>query len=243
MDLVYAGGAWSDGTNADRLTKNQFARLCGLGIMRLYRKVFRLRTDIRGLDHLPPGPRIFAANHPNISDAFQLPLFLPDGLTLIAQASQFRAPILGWIMTHSGQIPVQRANGQEAFDRACATLRQGGDILIFPEGTVNPGDRERCARTGAVRMALATGAPIIPLGIHVASGDTVDLRFCAFGSAHLGRWQYRGRFSVRAGRPWRPGDDPQEERYPRALTRHLMARIHGQVQQAAQEGGSETDTA
>ena len=116
--------------------------------MKAYVALFALKHRVKGLENLPPGAKILAANHPNISDAFQLPLLLEDRLTIVAQASQFRAIVLGWILTHSGAIPVHNGRGREAFELSCQALREGKTVLIFPEGgNVTPGRRAR-ARHG-----------------------------------------------------------------------------------------------
>ena len=217
-------------------SQSEFAYACGLALMKTYVALFALKHRVKGLENLPPGPKILAANHPNISDAFQLPLLLKDRLTVVAQASQFRAILLGWILTHSGAIPVHNGRGREAFELSCQALREGKTVLIFPEGTVNPEGRQMKARSGTVRMALATGVPIVPIGIYVPARDTIDLRYTTHGVGHLGRWQFRGTFSVQIGRPWCPakglsakGNRPTVH----ALTRRLMDRIYTLVRSAA----------
>ena len=203
-----------------------------------YLALFQLRSKVKGAINLPTGPKILAANHPNATDTFFLPCILPERLYALAQGNLFNLPIFGWLLSRAGQIPVWPERRALAYEKACELLRQGRTILIFPEGKLNPAQFPMQAGTGAVRMSLVTGAPIIPIGIYVADRDTFCLNFRSKTSSHTGRWQVRGWCSFQFGEAW----DPSREEIPggglpaaRYLTDLLMEKIYRLVHAASEE--------
>lgn len=86
----------------------------------------------------------------------------------LAKDGLFRAKVLGWFMRDAGQIPVQRltADAVGAFDAAVAAVNDGECIVVYPEGTItrDPNLWPMRGKSGAARIALATGAPVIPIG-------------------------------------------------------------------------------
>lgn len=203
-----------------------------------YLTLFRLRCKVNGAINLPTGPKILAANHPNATDMFFLPRLLPERLYVLAQGNLFNLPIFGWLLSRAGQIPVWPERRALAFEKACELLRQGRTILIFPEGKLNPAQIPMQAGTGAVRMSLVTGAPIIPIGIYVADKDALCLNFRSKTSLHTGRWQVRGWCSFQFGETW----DPSREEIPdgglpaaRYLTDLLMEKIYMLAHAASKE--------
>jgi 1-acyl-sn-glycerol-3-phosphate acyltransferase len=125
----------------------------------------------RGRENLPQGPGfIVAANHISSLDFLPLVQFLvwwarpPQAL---AKQSLFDAPVVGLAMRSMGMIPVLRgtASAGRALDGAKKALADGGLVLIYPEGTVtrDPAVWPMRGRPGAVRLALETGAPLVPV--------------------------------------------------------------------------------
>lgn len=135
------------------------------------RAAWRLR--VQGLEHLPDGPVILAANHLSVSDHLFLPAVCPRKVFFMAKAEYFAGRGLrGWVtarfMIAVGQVPVQRSSARAALaalEQAEALLRQGKIFGIFPEGTRSPDGRLYRGRTGVARLALATGAPVVPVGL------------------------------------------------------------------------------
>lgn len=134
--------------------------------------VFRPWT--RGRVGVPShGPLILAANHLSFVDWLLIPLVTPRRVTFLAKSEFFELPGIGgafvrWLMRTSGQIPVLRAGGpaaDRALDRAIALLGRGSAIGIFPEGTRSPDGRLYRGRTGVARLALETGATVIPVAV------------------------------------------------------------------------------
>ncbi|MFC9893678.1 lysophospholipid acyltransferase family protein [Nocardia sp. NPDC127579] len=130
------------------------------------------RPKVEGLHHVPTdGPVIIAANHLAVIDSLYLALILPRRVTFLAKQEYFtgtglKGRIQRWFYTVAGQVPVDRTGGTAAADAlaaATAILEAGGIWAIHPEGTRSPDGRIYRGRTGALRVAMATGAPVVPV--------------------------------------------------------------------------------
>ena len=129
------------------------------------------RPWAEGTENVPrEGPAILAGNHLSLSDHFFAVLPLPRRVTFLAKSEYFTGPGLKGLISKAffhgvGQIPVDRAGGR-AGDRALATglrvLAQRRLLGIYPEGTRSTDGRLYRGRTGVARLALGSGAPVIP---------------------------------------------------------------------------------
>ncbi|MHB9033214.1 MAG: lysophospholipid acyltransferase family protein [Anaerolineae bacterium] len=127
-----------------------------------------MRMNIHFLAPLPSGPKIIAANHPSVSDPFIIANMLKHRSYILILGQIFEIAIAGAYLRRLGHIPVVEGSGQVALDRALALLKRGETVVIFPEGNISPAAGEFLeARTGVARLALASGAPVIPVGIHL----------------------------------------------------------------------------
>lgn len=136
------------------------ARIC----LFVLHPVFR----VSGREHIPAGPCVYCPNHSAALDAiwFLLALNARDLVGIIAKQELRRAPVIGWIMERFGIIFVNRGNHDvEAYDACVQVLRQGRQMLVFPEGTRCNGGKHVRAKTGAIRMAVASNSPIVPVYI------------------------------------------------------------------------------
>lgn len=137
----------------------------------LARLLFRLR--FLDADRIPArGAAILACNHISVIDGplLALPPAKERGRSIrfLVAAEMFRAPLIGAVLRAFRQIPIRRGQGDVgALDEAIETIRSGALAGIFPEGRVNPGDPSSMQRVrrGVARMALAAGAPVVPVGI------------------------------------------------------------------------------
>ena len=121
-----------------------------------------------GRENIPEGPCIFCANHSNFIDPLLLvyAIWPRFGVHMIAKAELFRIPFLGWAMRRIGAVPVDRGrNDMSAVRTSLRLLRDGGKLLIFPEGTRVQADDAVQAKSGAVRMAARAGVPLVPVYI------------------------------------------------------------------------------
>ncbi|HEX7746047.1 MAG TPA: lysophospholipid acyltransferase family protein [Micromonosporaceae bacterium] len=124
-----------------------------------------------GMEHLAgQDGTIVVPNHISHADPLVSAHFIYDAgrwPQFLGKASVFRVPVIGWIISKARQIPVERGSVEAArsLDRLTAALKDGGTVIIYPEGTTTrePDLWPMRGKTGAARLALATGAPVIPV--------------------------------------------------------------------------------
>ena len=216
---------------AGRGDLNGWWRLGILVVGLAWRLLFRTRVE--GVERVPAtGPAILAANHVSGMDGVALALVtgkLARRMTRFLVAAEFFGKIwFGWALRLYRQIPLRRGQGDlPAIEEALATIRGGALAGIFPEGTVNadPDAGVRRGRRGVARIALATGAPVVPVGL--------------WGTQH--RWPKSG---LHLRRPWRPafavaygepipaGGDPDAPEDVQLFAGQIMAAIAKQADRA-----------
>jgi 1-acyl-sn-glycerol-3-phosphate acyltransferase len=132
----------------------------------LLRLGFRVSSD--GRHHVPRrGPAILASNHNSFMDSLFLPLVLHRRITYVAKAEYFDHWKTAWFFKASGQIPIRRGPGsawRRAIESAAEVLAEGHLFGIYPEGTRSKDGKLHRGHTGIARLALQTGAPVVPIG-------------------------------------------------------------------------------
>ena len=132
------------------------------------------RPKVTGLRLVPTtGPVIIASNHLSFSDSIFMPLVVPRKVTFLAKSEYFTSPGLKGLLKKLtfkalGQVPVDRAGGrrsEQAILTGLQLLAEGNCIGIYPEGTRSPDGKLYKGRTGIARMAIESGAPIIPVAM------------------------------------------------------------------------------
>ena len=133
----------------------------------ILRVVYRIRVE--GREHLPThGPVILASNHRSFLDSIFIPLIVRRRVTFVAKAEYFDDPKTAWFFRAVGQIPIRREGGsasEGALAAATDVLESGGVFGIYPEGTRTRDGLLHKGKTGVARLALGTGAPIVPVGL------------------------------------------------------------------------------
>ena len=183
---------------------------------------------LEGLDRIPAeGPLIVAGNHLSYIDPFAHAYFVVRAgrrPRFLAKQELFDSRLIGMVLRGAGQIPVDRATGDRApLEEATRAIEAGRIVVIYPEGTTtttNPDFSPGRGKTGAVRLALATGVPILPVA--------------TWGGQYV--WRKAGRQSLAFGRPiWLRAGEPMDlrarvdadadARTVRALTDGLMTEL------------------
>jgi 1-acyl-sn-glycerol-3-phosphate acyltransferase len=144
----------------------RFARAVARPLLMLF-----TRRDWRGQEHLPQaGGFLACGNHNSHLDPFTFAHFLIDNRCpprFLAKESVFDVPVIGRIVRDAGQIPVLRESVEagRAYSAAVAAVAAGECVAIFPEATLtrDPGLWPMAGKTGAARIALTTGCPVIPI--------------------------------------------------------------------------------
>ncbi|MEY3406607.1 MAG: hypothetical protein RLZZ556_679 [Actinomycetota bacterium] len=131
------------------------------------------KVNVTGMENLPKsGGYVLAANHVTTVDALAVAYMMYFRLHraphFLAKEGLFKTPIVGPVLLAVGQIPVFRGqrNNTDPMEAAYKVLRAGHVIGIFPEGTLtrDPDLWPMRGRTGAIRLAIETGVPIVPVG-------------------------------------------------------------------------------
>ncbi len=186
-----------------------------LGIVRLlFQPFFHIyfRYVRIGREHIPKhGPVIIASNHRSFLDPFVIGTMARRPLYYVAKQELFANPVISWLLSQLGAFPVARGAGDgEMIKTAKAILERGDILLMFPEGTrIRPGSLGE-PRRGVGRLALETGAPVVPMAI--------------IGTEAVRRgWRIRPhKVRLRAGRPLR---FPKVEEPSKALAGAVTDRI------------------
>lgn len=135
----------------------------------LLRVVCGTRVEWRGLEKLPRGGCLVAAKHQSIWETFALvPLF--EDPTFIIKRELMWIPLFGWFTIKGGMIPIERgARAQtlpQMLARASAAMREGRQIVIFPEGTRRAAGAEPAYKFGIARLYAETNAPCVPIALN-----------------------------------------------------------------------------
>ena len=131
------------------------------------------RVRVQGLENIDPRKSyILISNHQSSFDILSLLGYLPLQFRWTAKAELFRIPFMGWAMTRTGYISIERDSPKKAYRsmlRAAEVVRKGTSVIIFPEGTRSPDGKLQPFKKGVFLIALKSQAPILPITIQGAA--------------------------------------------------------------------------
>ncbi len=125
-----------------------------------------VHVDVKGVERIPPGTCIFAANHTSSADAPAVVGVIPRRIAILLKRPLFDWPIVGQAFHLARFIPVDRFNRESAIEsvnKAVVALRAGQSFLIYPEGTRSPDGRLQPFKKGTAVMAIQSGVPVVPV--------------------------------------------------------------------------------
>jgi 1-acyl-sn-glycerol-3-phosphate acyltransferase len=215
----------------------QILNRAGHEVAGLYGKSL-LYMDVEWQAPLPGGPKIIAANHPSTTDPFLLMGLIGEPMSILITEACFKLPGLGAFLRTAGHVPVVSGSGKAALDEGVRLLRAGQTVGIFPEGALSPlaqlgGGGCSPAHTGVARLALASGAPVIPVGISLDPARIIFKDTPIDGVTEHVRWYCRGPYFATVGRPMAVTGSPEDREGVRLAAAQIMDRIAGLAQRSA----------
>jgi len=147
-------------------------------------KTSGIRVRVEGLENVRPDKAtIYCVNHQSAMDIPVLFVSLPAQFRFVAKRSLFNMPFMGWHLTRSGHIPVDRDRPREAMKSmkmVAKEIREGKSVLFFPEGHRSRDGKLLPFKAGSFYIAILSGVPIVPITINgtpnVLKPDTYHVR-------------------------------------------------------------------
>ncbi len=204
-------------------------------VLGIYARLF-LDFDLLMQTELPEGGKLFTCNHPTSTDPFYLALAIDEPIYMLTTSDVFENPVTRFLLRQSGQIAVHRNKGRGALivEQAVEYLKAGKNVAIFPEGSLSPenGDGyDVCEpHSGAARIAMASGAPVIPVGVAPDRSRVRKRQYVFARGAVEGRLALRGPYTITVGKPITFGGNP---RY-RPEVQQVGQQIISEIRQLAQ---------
>lgn len=193
-------------------------------VLGLYGRILKL--NVYRHERLPKGAKIIAVNHPSTSDPFLILKIAGQPARILVINHAFQVPLFGAYLRLAGHIPVIPGQGRKAFDAAEAHLRKGGTLIIFPEGHLSPPQGGFLKpRSGVARLALSTGAPVIPVGISLSPRGLWHVQSAMGDDWVESRWALRGPYGVTFGKPLHFEGDVEDRDMVKQVSRYVMQHI------------------
>jgi 1-acyl-sn-glycerol-3-phosphate acyltransferase len=184
------------------------------------RLICGVQWRVTGMDHLPVGttaPAILLVKHQSTMETFLMPILMPHPLAYVFKRELLYVPFFGWAMARLDMIHIDRNQRAQAFNKVVEQgkrlLAQGIWIIMFPEGTRIPRGQQGKYKSGGTRLAVETGAPVIPVAVSSAK--------CWPRKSFI---KHPGVVDVSIGRPI-----PSQGRQPEELMREVEAWIEAEM--------------
>lgn len=144
----------------------------GLSSLSSARVILGIRTRVTGMENLPVGeksPAVLLVKHQSTFETFVMPAIMPHRLAYVFKKELLQVPFFGWAIGRLDMIHIDRSLRTQAFKKVVEQgkerLAQGTWIIMFPEGTRIPRGQKGAYETSGARLAVQTGAPVIPIAV------------------------------------------------------------------------------
>jgi 1-acyl-sn-glycerol-3-phosphate acyltransferase len=134
--------------------------------------ILGIRNHVIGYENLPlerTAPAVLLVKHQSTWETFCMPALMPHPLAYVFKKELLYVPFFGWAMSRMDMIHIDRSKRNQAFNRVVEQgqrlLDQGTWVIMFPEGTRIERGQQGQYKTGGTRLAVATGAPVIPVAV------------------------------------------------------------------------------
>ncbi len=193
-----------------------------------------LKMDVIWKYPRPTGPVILAANHPSTSDPAIITTLVPEQTTILIKDVLFKVPLFGKSLQMAGHLPVTHGQGCATLKEAERLLRAGRTVVIFPEGEISPAEGGfNKPHSGLARLALATGATVIPVGIALDPFYVQTLNTQVEGQIEPGKWYLHGPYAMTVGQPLTFAGSSDDRARVKEVTEQVMQQIAALTQESA----------
>ncbi len=134
--------------------------------------ILGIRNRVTGMENLPVGEKsacVLLVKHQSTWETFSMVTLMPHPLAYVFKKELLYVPFFGWAMARMDMIHIDRSKRQEAFSKVVEQGRrlmgQGVWVIMFPEGTRIPRGQQGVYKSGGTRLAIETGAPVIPVAV------------------------------------------------------------------------------
>ena len=133
-------------------------------------RILGIQNRIQGMENLPQGakdPAVLLVKHQSTWETFVMPVIMPHPLAYVFKKELLYVPFFGWAMSRMDMIHIDRSKRAEAWNKVAEQGKrlaaEGIWVIMFPEGTRSERGSQGVYKTGASRLAIATGVPIVPI--------------------------------------------------------------------------------
>ncbi|HET7850362.1 MAG TPA: lysophospholipid acyltransferase family protein [Pseudolabrys sp.] len=145
------------------------AQAWGRANLVLLRVIVGIDVEFRGLERIPPGPLIVAAKHQSAWETFALVTLFENPLFILKRELLW-IPIFGWLLAKARMVPIDRRAAPGAVmamtRRAIFEIKEGRQLIIFPEGTRRPPGAEPAYKSGVILLYDRAGVPCLPVALN-----------------------------------------------------------------------------
>jgi 1-acyl-sn-glycerol-3-phosphate acyltransferase len=148
-------------------------------------------------------------------------------MNVLITAKAFKVPVFGWFLQKVQEIPVPLSQGSAALEQARKHIDKGRSVAIFIEGHISPLEGGFLPpRSGAARLALSTGVPVVPVGIFLHRERCHNIRSRITGGIPSeARWYLRGPYAVTVGQPTQFEGDVEDHEHVDRVSETIMDKI------------------
>lgn len=184
-----------------------------------------VRADIHHDAPMPKGAKIIAVNHPSTNDPAFITALSGEHMTILIKDTVFKVPLFGISLRMAGHVPVIAGQGRAALEEGLRLLRSGRTVMIFPEGVISPEGSLAKAHTGVARLALATGVPVVPVGISLDAKKINRIYKKIDGQLEPITWYLRGPYAMTVGESRQYQGSLDDHEQVRGVTDRIMQDI------------------
>ena len=185
-----------------------------------------LNMDVERKSPFAAGAKIIAPNHPSFSDPFIIASIIGHQSYILITDVIFHVPVIGPFLRRLDHIPVAAGQGQAAVDKALEHLQQGHTVVIFPEGANSPkqGGYNK-EHTGVARLALASGAPVYPVGIYLDKDRLQTKKTIVDGQEKFTHRYTHGPYAITIGEAMHFSGELEDREYVKDVAHQVMLKI------------------